>query len=183
MRTRLQLSPAQTACALLVAVLALAIGWTVSGLEEIWPSVILALSLSWLSLIDIDRFLLPDVMTLGLLLCGLGFGAFVGLNEFTARLIGAVVGYAVLAGTGYLYKRFRGMDGLGGGDAKLLAAGGAWLGWMALPLVLLAASLAGILYALVRRAMRGGRGWSDKIPFGPFIAIGIWGAWIVPSAT
>lgn len=183
MRGALALSPLFACSALTAAVLALALGWLVFGLEPVWPSVVLAIGLSWLAWIDIDRFLLPDILTLGLLICGLGMGALAGWEELLGRVIGAAAGYAVLAGTAHLYKRFRGMDGLGGGDAKLLAAGGAWVGWMALPVVLLVASLAGVMFAVIARVWTRQEGWSTKIPFGPFLAFGVWIGWIAPSVT
>ena len=183
MRGALALSPRYACGAVIAAVVAMAAGWVIFGLEPVWPSMILAVGLSWLAWIDIDRFLLPDILTLGLLICGLGLGALAGWDELLARLVGAGAGYAVLAVTGLLYKRFRGMDGLGGGDAKLLAAGGAWVGWMALSVVLLVASLAGVLYALISRLWTRQEAWSTRIPFGPFLALGIWIGWIAPLAT
>src|SRR3546814_16185239 len=67
------------------------------------------------------------------------------VNPF-CHLVVALLGFALLAGLGFFYRRWRGRDGLGLGDAKLAAAGGAWLGWAALPSILLLASLGGFLW-------------------------------------
>jgi leader peptidase (prepilin peptidase)/N-methyltransferase len=76
------------------------------------------------------------------------------------------------------YRRLRGRDGLGRGDAKLLAAGGAWLGWSALPWVVLLAALLGLLLALLQR-LRGERLTAETaVPFGPALALAIWLIWI-----
>ena len=97
-----------------------------------------------LALLDAGHFWLPDKLTLPLLLLGL---AIVNEPPLLHRLIGAAAGYAVLALIALAYRAARGREGLGGGDPKLLAAIGAWLGWQALPFVLLAASLAGLAWA------------------------------------
>jgi leader peptidase (prepilin peptidase)/N-methyltransferase len=89
-------------------------------------------------------------------------------------VIGAAAGYASLALFGAFYFRLRGRDGLGLGDAKLFAAGGAWLGWEALPLVLAVAAVAGLAFALAVARRPGA-----QIAFGPCLALGIWVGWLV----
>jgi len=89
------------------------------------------------------------------------------------------IGYAAFVGIAFAFKRLRGVDGLGRGDAKLLAAGGAWVGWMGLPMIVLIASLLGIVIALLgglKKAPREGvpNNW---IPFGPCLAVGIFAVW------
>ena len=85
------------------------------------------------------------------------------------------LGYLVFVAIEYGFRALRGKDGLGRGDAKLLAAGGAWCGWMGLPFIILIASGFGLLAALipsVRQSAENGR-----IPFGPFLAFGIFMVW------
>ena len=65
------------------------------------------------------------------------FQAYLLPSEITASIIGAVIGYLVFFAIEIAYKKFRKIDGLGRGDAKLLAAGGAWCGWMGLPYIVL----------------------------------------------
>jgi leader peptidase (prepilin peptidase)/N-methyltransferase len=90
------------------------------------------------------------------------------------HLTGAVVAYALFAAIGAVHFRRRGSEGLGLGDAKLFAAGGAWLGWQALPLLLLVASLGGLAFALTL-----GRG--RALAFGPWLALGIALLWLWPD--
>ena len=70
----------------------------------------------------------------------------------------------------------RGIDGLGRGDAKLLAAGGAWCGWIGLPFIVLIASLGGIIQGLISGAFRGEA--RRPIPFGPALSLAIFLVWI-----
>lgn len=159
-----------------VAASATAILWAPA---EAWPaSVLLAFALAWASLVDIDRFLLPDSITVGLVMVGLAFGTYLGRDPLIDRAIGAGAGYLSLALVARAYWLIRKRDGLGLGDAKLFAAAGAWLGWAALPLVMLVASGAALVFVVAQRF--GGRAAAvdGRIPFGSFIACGIWVVWI-----
>jgi leader peptidase (prepilin peptidase)/N-methyltransferase len=130
----------------------------------------------WLLLLGaIDRRtgLLPDMLTLPLVLAGLLAGLFEpGGPPLPDRAIGAAVGWLLFAGLAFAYRRLRGRDGLGLGDAKLLAAGGAWLGWQALPWVVLIG--AGAALAATLAASRGEVSRHAAIAFGPWLALGIW---------
>ncbi len=132
-----------------------------------------ALVMVWMLLamtfIDIDTQLLPDELTLPLLWLGL----LVNLNDTFVPLqdavIGAAAGYVSLWVVYWLFKLATGKDGIGYGDFKLLAALGAWLGWMMLPVIVLLSSAVGAVVGLSLIAFRGhhrGR----PIPFGPFLA-------------
>ncbi len=123
------------------------------------------------SVIDARRLLLPDLITLPLLASGLALALLEppGLPE---RLLGAAAGFLAFAGIGLLYRRWRGRDGLGLGDAKLLAAAGAWVGWTALPSVVLLAAVGGLVWSFATRQA------ADRpLPFGPFLAVGFWIVW------
>jgi leader peptidase (prepilin peptidase)/N-methyltransferase len=73
----------------------------------------------------------------------------------------------------------RGREGIGLGDAKLLAAAGAWVGWMGLPSTLLLAALSGLVYAIAaRRAGGAALSADDRVPFGAFIGLGLWVVWL-----
>lgn len=128
-----------------------------------------------LALLDAEHFWLPDKLTLPLLLLGLTIANEPSLPD---RAIGAAAGYAALALIAFGYRAARGREGLGGGDPKLLAAIGAWLGWQALPFVLLAASLAGLGWAGIA-ALRG-RAVSrqDRLPLGTLMAMAAWPIWL-----
>ncbi|MCA3152956.1 MAG: prepilin peptidase, partial [Rhodocyclaceae bacterium] len=132
-----------------------------------------------LALIDFDTQLLPDSLTLPLLWAGLLvniWGIFAPLQE---AVIGAAAGYLSLWTVYWGFKLVTGREGMGYGDFKLLAAIGAWLGWQALPLVILLSSLAGAVIGIALiAAARMGR--SVPMPFGPYLVIAgvvalVWG--------
>lgn len=138
------------------------------------PAAALATLVGWwlllLALIDAAHGRLPDVLTLPLLLLGLAVAAAAplpGLPSLLAGGLGAALGFALLYLVDRLYARWRGRAGLGLGDAKLLAALGAWLGADSLAPLILAAALAGLGWALATGRRRG----TDAIAFGPFLAL------------
>lgn len=134
---------------------------------------IAAFGLLWcllaLSLIDADTLFLPDEITLPLLWAGLLLNLQSLFVPLADAVIGAACGYLVLWGVNHAYRLVRGRDGMGYGDAKLLAALGAWLGWQVLPLLLIVSALAGALYGLANQ-MLGSHDRGTYLPFGPFIA-------------
>ncbi len=124
-----------------------------------------------MSAIDIDTHLLPDSMTLPLLWAGLivNFGGmFANLHD---AVLGAIFGYLVLWAVHWLFKLVRGVEGMGYGDFKLLAALGAWLGWAALPQIVLIAAVTGAVIGLAA-TWRGRMRFEEPLPFGPFLAAG-----------
>jgi leader peptidase (prepilin peptidase)/N-methyltransferase len=134
-----------------------------------------------LALLDAEHFWLPDALTLPLLALGLLTSFAVPDPGLTTRLVGAAAGYATLALIALGYSAARGRKGLGGGDPKLLAAIGAWLGWQALPFVLLVASVAGLGWAGVA-ALRGKpMSGQDRLPFGTLMAAAAWPIWLFAS--
>lgn len=136
---------------------------------------ILATLLIAVAVIDARTRRIPDLLNLAILACG--FAAAWRLNlSITAALIGAVLGYALIFAANALFRKWRARDGIGMGDAKLLGALGAWVGWMGLPFVGLAASAAGLAYALLR-----GRSSTDTMPFGPFLAAGGFSVWVAQA--
>ena len=142
-------------------------------------SFILALGLAWAAMIDIDRFVLPDILTLSLIVIGLALALREGPSGAWPYIVGTAAGYLALAGVAQIYRRVCGRNGLGLGDAKLLTVAGAWLGWMARPFVVLIASLVCLVslgaIALWRRQTIP----SGPIPFGPYLAGAIWIVWLV----
>ena len=148
-------------------------GWS------LWATCALGCALLALSIIDVRTYRLPDLLTLPVLAGGLSVAAVAQPEALPAHLLGAAAGYAALAGIGWLYRAARGRDGLGRGDAKLLAAGGAWLSWQALPMVvLIAAALALLVTVLSQLARAGSLSAEMRVPFGPYLAAAIWLVWI-----
>jgi leader peptidase (prepilin peptidase)/N-methyltransferase len=131
-----------------------------------------------LAAIDWQTQLLPDAVTLPLLLAGLAIAYIIMPDAWADHAIGAVAGFAAFAALAYFYKALRGRDGLGLGDAKLTAALGAWVAWQGLPTLVLWASLLGLCWALLRAASGQRLRPADKIPFGPFLAVGGWLVWL-----
>ena len=142
-------------------------------------SVILLLSLAVLAHVDARNFILPDALTLPLIPAGL-LANILLFDELWPSLVGAALGYVSLVALELAYRRLRNRDGLGRGDAKLLAAGGAWCGALALPFILLIASLSALAFVLAVGLVRGQMPTGGtRIAFGPWIAFGIGLVWIV----
>lgn len=140
--------------------------WGVTG--------VLTVVLCIIAIIDLRTFRIPDLLSLPLIICGFATALWLPLRPFADHLIGAAAGFVIFAAIGLWYWRRTGTEGLGLGDAKLFSAAGAWLGWQALPDVLLIAALGGLAFALVRR--RTGR--RTAIAFGPWLALGFWAVWV-----
>lgn len=142
----------------------------------------LAAALAALAVIDLRSFRLPDALTLPLLAAGLGVAWAADLAPLWWRMLSAALGYLLLAGLAAAYLRLRGTPGLGLGDAKLLAAAGAWTGAEGLPTILLIAAATGLACAGAARVL----GWDidrmTRMPFGPFLALGTWVVWLFGPA-
>jgi leader peptidase (prepilin peptidase)/N-methyltransferase len=131
---------------------------------------ILITSLVCLAYIDLRTFRLPDALTLPLVIFGFCFNA-LAIEPFASiqdSIFGAILGFALLWLTNYFYQLAKKQDGIGMGDAKLLAALGAWLGWQAIPGLLLIASLSGVLGGLLWLYWHE-KGYQRAFPFGPFL--------------
>ena len=130
---------------------------------------LLAWSLIALTMIDFDHQLLPDDITLPLLWLGLGVNSLGLITSLQDALWGAIAGYGILWTVYWLFKLATGKDGMGYGDFKLLAALGAWMGWQALPIIILLSSLVGAAVGLSLIVIKG-RDKNIPIPFGPYLA-------------
>lgn len=145
-------------------------------------SVMLTALLGWwlllIAVIDFEHFWLPDELTLPLAIAGLVAAILVAPETLESRVWGMVAGAGVLALLAWLYQQVRKREGLGGGDPRLLGAIGAWVGWQALPMVLLIASLAGLSLWAARLIVRREGGMHDALPFGTFLALAAWIVWL-----
>jgi leader peptidase (prepilin peptidase) / N-methyltransferase len=133
------------------------------------------LALAW---IDWRHMILPDVLTLPLIPLGLAVAGVLEPEELWQPLIGAAAGYLGLRALAWTYHRLRGREGLGQGDAKLLAASGAWVGVSGLPSVLAGAAVTGLVAvgAMMLAGTRLDR--HSALPFGPFLAAATWLVWL-----
>ena len=137
-----------------------------------------------LAFVDQETGFLPDDLTLPLVWLGLLVnvsGAFAPLPE---AVIGAAAGYLFLWAVNAAFRALRGVDGMGYGDFKLTAAVGAFLGWKALPFVILLSSVLGLTFGVLQM-LGAKRGWDARFRFhfGPYLAAAgivamLWGAWI-----
>lgn len=131
-----------------------------------------------LAVIDFRWFLLPDLLTLPLLGLGLVMASMLSWQQVWDASLGATIAFGAFTLIAFLYRRVRGRDGLGLGDAKLVAAGGAWVGWQGLPTVALLAAIGGIVgFWFSGRLTLAGPGY-EPIPFGPYLAGAIWVVWL-----
>jgi leader peptidase (prepilin peptidase) / N-methyltransferase len=121
--------------------------------------------------IDFRHQIIPDVISLPGIAAGLAFSLLNPLLTWQDSLLGVLIGGGSFYLVALFYYLCTRREGMGGGDIKLLAMIGAFLGWQSLPFVVLSSSLTGLLAGLW--AMRSqGRGGRTVIPYGPFLALG-----------
>jgi len=148
----------------------------------IWPTAALGWALLALAVIDIRHLILPDVLTLALIPAGLAVAWWLYPERLLHHALGAALGFLGFAGLAWAYHKLRGREGLGLGDAKLLAAAGAWVSWTGLGSVLLWAAPIALVVSLAAGVIQGTL--SDRlagrsaVPFGTFLALGFWLTWI-----
>jgi leader peptidase (prepilin peptidase) / N-methyltransferase len=138
-----------------------------------WPMLILSWMLIAAIFIDLERQLLPDNITLPLVWLGLLLNTNHTFTSPQNAIIGAVSGYLFLWIIAKTFKLIKKVEGMGHGDFKLLAVFGAWLGWQLLPLIILMASLAGLLVG-VSLILCKKHQFNKPLPFGPYIATAGW---------
>ena len=136
-------------------------------------ALLLTFALLALACIDLETGLLPDAITLPFLWLGLAINLFGVHAALPSAVMGAIAGYGVLWLVFHAFRVVTGKEGMGHGDFKLLAMLGAWMGWQALPLLVLLSSAAALVVGLGSAAL-GWRQRSSPIPFGPFLAAAGW---------
>lgn len=140
-----------------------AAAWSVAGLM-----------LLTLAMLDWRGLWLPDALTLPLAIGGLIAGGLASGVPTFDRVIGGAAGWAVMAALGVVFRRLRGVEGLGGGDPKLAGAIGCWIGWTPLPALWAISGLLGLGLALLRPRPDEG---PILVPFGTALALAAWPAW------
>ena len=110
---------------------------------------------------------------------GLSTGLLGHAPSLVERIIGGLVGFGALWAIAQGYRRWRGREGLGGGDPKLMGAIGLWLGWRILPGVLLAACVIGLGFVAVRHVLGHRASGQDMVPLGLLLALAAYPAWVL----
>ena len=126
--------------------------------------------------IDLKHFIIPNELTYPLIVLGFGKTFFTNQNyyifpDYLNSIIGGVAGYTIIWVIIFLYKKLKNIEGMGLGDAKLLAAIGFWFGWISLPFVLFFSSLTALIVS-VPSLIKKTKNLQTKIPFGPYIILG-----------
>ena len=162
------------------AALAAVAAWRFGFGWEAAMAVTMTFALISVSMIDFDHQIIPDTIVMPLLWIGLSMSLFHPLDGaetlFIApqdAIIGAIAGYLSLWTVYQLFKLITGKEGMGYGDFKLLAALGAWLGWQALPTIILMSAVVGAAVGIALIVFRG-RDRQLPIPFGPYLAAAGW---------
>ena len=146
--------------------------------ELLWMTSVLGWALLALLVMDWRRFILADALTLPLIPAGLAVAWRIDPDSVVWHVAGAAAGLAFMVGVAWTYRAIRGRDGLGFGDAKLMAGAGAWVGLEGLTTVLLYGPLLSL--ALVAGGQLAGRRVTREtpIPFGVGLAAGFWLTWL-----
>jgi leader peptidase (prepilin peptidase)/N-methyltransferase len=165
---------------LLMGVLAVALYYRFGLSYEFLVGFLFVAAMIVISFIDLDVRIVPDVISLPGIICGLLLsiiGYFlIGRDTDlvpspVSSLIGIVAGGGFLLATAWLYEKVTGVEGMGGGDIKLLAMIGAFLGWPSIPITLFIASLVGSVVGLTCMLLTGA-GRRLALPFAPFLCSG-----------
>jgi leader peptidase (prepilin peptidase)/N-methyltransferase len=155
------------------ALLSVVVAWQFGFSEQTAGGLALTWALVALTMIDFDKQLLPDDITLPFLWIGLLLAMFGIFTDAHSSIIGAVAGYLSLWSFYWIFKLLTGKEGMGYGDFKLLAALGAWFGWQMLPVIILLSSFVGAVVG-ISLILFLGRDKNVPIPFGPYIATAGW---------
>jgi len=137
--------------------------------------IILALTFIIIFFIDLKHFIIPNSLTFPMMILGFVKSFHPNLNELFPNpinsLIGGLLGYGIIWLIIFLYKVLRNKEGMGLGDAKLLAVIGFWFGWIAIPFVIFSSSVIA-LTSVIPSLLNKSKKLSSEIPFGPFIIAG-----------
>ena len=153
-----------------------------ASLSTSGPQLLFSCVLGWillaLAVMDARTYRLSDALIVPLVIVGILASAALDWDHVIDHAIGAIAGFAILFALARLYAAYRGREGLGMGDAKLFGAGGAWVGWQGLAPVALIAGVAGLGAVVLARALGHKVDANTRLPFGVFLAAGIWIVWL-----
>ena len=126
--------------------------------------------------IDLKHFIIPNVLTFPLMVIGFLKSFDPNLNQtifpnYINSLIGGLFGYLIIWSIIFLYKNIRKKEGMGLGDAKLMAVIGFWFGWISIPFTIFISSTVALII-IIPSLINQSKKMSSEIPFGPYIIIG-----------
>jgi leader peptidase (prepilin peptidase)/N-methyltransferase len=124
-----------------------------------------------ITMIDLDTMEIPDLLSLPGIALGFAFSFFTPRLSWSQSLLGIAIGGGIFYLIAVLFSLVRHKEGLGGGDIKLLAMIGAFLGWQGVLFTIMVSSVSGIIIA-IPLMWRSGKGLASALPFGPFLALG-----------
>ncbi|APX65413.1 A24 family peptidase [Sphingomonas sp. gentR] len=176
-RCRQPIDPVHWRIEAIAALIGVSAGW-VAGPDG-WTGALFGWTLLALGALDALAFWLPDRLTVWLAGAGLLTGVLGHAPLLSERVIGGVVGFGALWTIAEGYRRWRGREGMGGGDPKLLGAIGLWLGWRMLPGVLLAACVIGLGFVVMRHLLGQRASGQDMVPLGSLLALAAYPAWVL----
>jgi len=137
--------------------------------------IILSLSFIMIFFIDLKHFIIPNVLTFSMMALGFVKSFDPNLNpifpNYINSLIGGIFGYGIIWSIIFFYKQIRKKEGMGLGDAKLLAVIGFWFGWIAIPFVIFLSSAIALI-SVIPDLLKKTKKMSTQIPFGPYIILG-----------
>lgn len=146
------------------------------------PLVLVTAAFGWallaLAAMDLRDFILSDALTLPLIVAGLVVAWWIDPAALAWHVVGAALGFALMVGAAWGYRVLRGREGLGFGDAKLMAAAGAWTGLEGVGTVLLYGAVLGLILVAVLRLSGRAVAAETPIPFGAGLAAGLWLTWL-----
>ncbi len=154
----------------LTGFVALALYWKYGLSASFFSLFVLSAALIVITFIDLDHRIIPDVISIPGVVIGFLLAIFLPMVSIRDSIIGLLAGGGSLYLVAFLYEKLTRREGMGGGDVKLLAMIGAWLGWKAIPFTLFFSSLSGTLIGGgIILLYKEGRHYA--IPFGPFLAL------------
>ena len=145
-------------------------GWSAALIFRHWPFVAALIAITF---IDLEHRIIPDVLSKGGLAYGLATAWLVDDPGWRLSLVGAALGFLIFYGFAKAYELLAGRSGLGGGDIKLLAMLGAYVGPEGVFTTMLVSSIFGSLVGIIWGMSQGRKNILKlKIPYGPFLVIG-----------
>jgi len=161
-----------------VAAVGVATWAALSSELAMWPTALLGWMLLGLAATDFKYYLLPDFLTIPLLAIGLATNWMLDRANISSYVIGAGAGFGFIVLLRFAYRLWRLREGIGLGDAKLLAGVGAWVSWQGLPTVVFLAALFGLSGTLLRSRGKQLPTLTERAPFGAYLCVALWVVWL-----